>query len=79
MDELLAAIEAMGQVDPDELAFALDSLQQQKQFNLSQQLMVQRHEAEEAIDRANNPGLASFYDALAAARLEGMQSVWGQQ
>ena len=76
--DLLAAIEALNSADPDELAFALESVRQQKQFSLSQQLMAQRHEAEEAIDRANNPGLAGFYDALAAARLEGIRSVWNQ-
>ena len=75
--DLLELLNQDALIDPDDLEFTIASLRQQKQINQSLDLMEQRHRAEEAIDRRNNPASASFFDALAAARLEGLRAGYG--
>lgn len=75
--DLLDFLDQDALIDPDDLEFTIGTLRQQNQINQSLELMEQRHRAEEAIDRRSNPASASFFDALAAARLEGMRSGYG--
>ena len=75
--DLLEFLNQETPIDPNDLEFTIGSLRQQNEINQSLAFMEQRHRAEETIDRRNNPASASFFDALAAARLEGMRSGYG--
>ena len=75
--DLLDFLDQDALINPDDLEFTIASLKQQNEINQSLAFMEQRHRAEEAIDRRNNPASARFFDALAAARLEGMRSGYG--
>ncbi len=76
-EQLLALLQG-GSIDPEQLQDAIAMLQIQNQTNQMIDLMNRQNLAAEAIDRANNPQMARFYDALAAARISGVQQAMGQ-
>jgi hypothetical protein len=77
INEIFAALNLdESSIDPHDLEYAIGSLKQSQRLNNMLKMQEARNLREEEIERANNPGLSSFYDALAQARVEGAQSVW---
>jgi hypothetical protein len=63
-------------IDADYLAYQIGSIQQSRQLNNFLRVQETANLKQEAIDRANNPGLSSFYDALNQARIDGANSIF---
>jgi hypothetical protein len=76
-DELFESLNLADEpIDRHDLEYAIGSLRQSQELNNLLKMQEARNLREEEIDRANNPGLSGFYDALARARVEGARSVW---
>jgi hypothetical protein len=63
-------------IDPDYLAYQIGSIRQSQQLNNFLRMQEAANLKQEAIDRANNPDLSSFYDALNQARIDGANSIF---
>jgi hypothetical protein len=63
-------------IDPLDLEYAIGNIRQSQQLNNMLNLQEAMNLRQEAIDRANNPGLANFYAALDQARIEGAASIF---
>ena len=73
MDEFLEQLEQIESTDPDEYRWLIEQRRADRKLKNMLNAIDATNLQAEADDRANNPHMASFYDAIAQATAEGTQ------